>query len=140
MKSDDPIPLSHLGLDLPAPTLGWRAELDRRDITAVVDDIGRECVTPADARLLIAEHREDEARKARQRAEAERQAIEADRAFRAALAPGIPADAVPAGMTAAQLMMASDPIDQGSRRQSVLEHALAHADGAIVYHPIAGES
>jgi hypothetical protein len=42
-------------------------------------------------------------------------------------------------MTAAQLMMAADPMP-GSRRQSVLEHALEHPDGAIVYHPIAGES
>jgi hypothetical protein len=60
-------------------------------------------------------------------------------AFRARLGQGIPADAVPAGVSAAQLMMASDPMGQGSRRESVLHHALARRDGAV-YHPIARES
>jgi hypothetical protein len=42
---------------------------------------------------------------------------------------------VPEGISGGQLMMLSDPM-QGSRRQSVLEHALEHPAGAIVYTPI----
>jgi hypothetical protein len=129
--ADDPIPLSVLSLDLPA--------LDRRHIVTVTDSIGRESVSREDARRLLAERRADEARQARKRAEVERQAIEADQAFRAQLARGIPATSVPAGVTAAELMMLSDPMDQGPRRESVLEHALEHAGGAVVFHPIRGE-
>jgi hypothetical protein len=29
---------------------------------------------------------------------------------------------------------------EGSRRESVVEHALQHRDGAVVYHPVGGES
>jgi hypothetical protein len=134
----EPVPLSTLGLDLAAPAAGWAVELDRRGIPVEPDDLGRPSISRAAARELFAEHREDEARKARHREETERQAIEADRRFRAGLPGGIRSDAVPAGVTAAQLMMLSDPM-QGSRRQSVLEHSLANPAGALIYHPVAGE-
>jgi hypothetical protein len=55
------------------------------------------------------------------------------------LPAGIPANAVPTGMSAAELMMASDPFP-ASRRQSVLEHALEHPSGATVFTPVGGES
>jgi hypothetical protein len=45
---------------------------------------------------------------------------------------------VPEGITAGQLMMYSDPMRDGPRRETVLEHALRHQDGAIVYHSIEG--
>jgi hypothetical protein len=130
------IPISHLELDLPAPTTGWLIELDRRHITVIDDDLGRKAISRSDARQLFGEHLEDEARRNRHREETERRAIEADQRFRSQIAAGIPFDAVPAGMTAAELMMASDPMSEGSRRESVLEHALAHQAGAIVYHPL----
>lgn len=134
------IPISHLELDLPTPPTGWLIELDRRHITVTEDDLGRTSISRGDARQLFADHLEDEARANRLREEVERQAIEADQRFRAQIAAGIPVDAVPVGMTAAELMMASDPMGEGSRRESVLEHALAHQDGAIVYHPIGDAS
>jgi hypothetical protein len=136
----EPIPLAVFELDYPTPPAGWAAELNRRGVAIVLDDIGRPSIPRAAARDLLTEHREEEARKARHREEIERRAIEADRAFRAQLSRGIPADAVPVGMTAAQLMMAADPMDERSQRESVLQHALRYRDGAIVYHSIGGES
>jgi hypothetical protein len=134
------IPISELELDLPAPVTGWGIELDRRGIPITEDDLGRKAIARGDARQLFAEHRQAEAEKAQRRQESERRAVEADQRWRAALPAGIPVDTVPAGMTAAQLMMASDPMDQGARRESVLEHALAHEAGAIVFHPIGDQS
>jgi hypothetical protein len=130
------IPLSVLSLDCPTPSAGWAAELDRRGVGIVLDDVGRLSIPRSVARDLLTEHRENEACKARHREEMERQAVAADERFRAGLPPGIPVDAVPVGMTAAQLLMAADPMSEGPRRQSVLEHALEHPAGAIVYTPI----
>jgi hypothetical protein len=115
--------------------LDW-PDLDRRGAAVVVDGIGRECVTAADARRLVAAYREAEALRAQRRAEAEERAVAADQQWRAQLARGVPADAVPAGLTAAAMMMAADPLGQGSRRQSVLEHALEHAAGAVIFHSL----
>jgi hypothetical protein len=107
----------------------------------VEDDIGRRAISRDAARLLLEELRLEEERKARHAAELERRAVEADQAFRAALPPGIRADQVPAGLSAAMLMCAADPMGQESRRQSVLEHALEHPSGAIIYTPVErGES
>jgi hypothetical protein len=133
--SDTPIPLSELERDLPAPVGGWAAELGRRGLVVVEDDLGRAAVPRDVARALFAEAREAEARAARRREETEQRVVAADEARRAALPPGIPAGAVPTGMTAAELMMASDPFP-ATRRQSVLEHALEHPGGAIVIHPL----
>ena len=58
------IPLSVLSLDLPTPDLGWPAYLSSRDIAVVEDSIGRQAVSASDARVLISEYREHEARKA----------------------------------------------------------------------------
>jgi hypothetical protein len=134
-KTAEPVPLTELERDLPAPAAGWAAELAGRGVAVVLDDLGRPSITRAAARDLFTEHRENEARNARKRAEIEQRVIEADQAFRAALPAGIPAGAVPEGISGGQLMMLSDPM-QGSRRQSVLEHALEHPAGAIVYTPI----
>jgi hypothetical protein len=134
------VPLSELERDLPAPPAGWAAELDRRGVAVVADDLGRAAVDRATARALFSEHHEQQVAAARKREEAERQAIEADQAFRAQLPKGIPVDAIPAGMTAGQLMMAVDRMAEGSKRQTVVEHALQNPDGAIVYHSIGGES
>jgi hypothetical protein len=132
------IPLSVLGLDLPVPVDGWVAELDRRGVAVVEDDLGRLSVPRAVARSLFAEAREQQEAAARKREELERRAVEADQRFRASLPVGIPAGAVPEGISAGELMMMSDPM-LGPRRQSVLEHALEHPAGSIVYHPIRDE-
>jgi hypothetical protein len=131
----EPVPLTELERDLPAPAAGWAAELDRRGVAVVLDDLGRAAVDRATARVLFAEHREQQEAAARRRAEIEQRAIEADQRFRASLPAGVPAGAVPEGISGGQLMMLSDPM-QGSRRQSVLEHALEHPDGALIFHPI----
>jgi hypothetical protein len=140
MTAEPAVPLTELERDLPAPAAGgWAAELDRRGVAVVADDLGRPSVDRATARVLFAEHRESEARTARKRAELERRAVEADQRFRASLPGGVPADQVPEGVSAGLAMMLADPM-QGPRRQSVLEHALEHPAGAIVYTPIGGES
>ena len=41
---DEPVPLSVLELDLPAPTIGWAAGLAEKGIGTVLDDLGRLCV------------------------------------------------------------------------------------------------
>ena len=68
-------------------------------------------------------------------AEIEERLVEADAARRAAIPRGIPVSAVPAGMSAAEMLMASDPFP-AKRRQSVVEHSLANPAGAIVYTPL----
>jgi hypothetical protein len=124
------IPLSVLALDLPVPAAGWPDEL------VVLDDVGRPSVDVSVARSLLAEARERQEVAARKRAEIEQEAVEKDRQFRASLPAGVPAGQVPEGISAGMLMMLSDSERQGSRRETVLEHALQHRDGAIVYHPI----
>jgi hypothetical protein len=100
------------------------------------DWAGRPCITWSTATELLDSLR---AEAARRRAEIERRVIEADQRFRASLPAGIPAGMVPEGISAGMLMMLSDPMP-GSRRQSVLEHALEHPAGAIVYTPLGEEA
>ena len=75
----DLIPLSVIKLDLPEPGEGWGAFLAARDVDVKTDDIGRPSVTRATARMLIAEHASNEAKKALLRQDAERRAVEEDR-------------------------------------------------------------
>ena len=93
------VPLSVLELDLPAPGEGWAAYLADRDISITIDDIGRASVARSDARRLFDEKRESEARAREHAAVVERQAIEADQRLRASLGVGLPAAAIPHGMT-----------------------------------------
>jgi hypothetical protein len=131
------IPLSHLELDLPAPTTGWLIELDRRGVKILTDDLGRLAVSRADARMLLDEQREDEARRREAAERQEQQAIEADRLRRASIWSGLPATAIPEGVSAASAMFAADR-DAQPRRQSPLQHALSN-EGGIVFHPIQGD-
>src|SRR5688572_15876214 len=94
-RDESPIPLSHLALDLPTPPIGWVAYLGNVGVEIVEDGIGRSAVSSADARLLIAEHRRNEARQAELRARQEAEAVEQDRLRRASLPTGIPAGMVP---------------------------------------------
>lgn len=141
----DPVPLSHLSLDVDEPSVGWLIELDRRHIDVLVDDVGREAVSRDDARMLITEHRaRREAAEARRRAvreEQERQAIAADQAFRAALPKGLPWYEIPMGATAGEMWQAAELATQ-PKRESVLQHALSNS-GEVEYHslaPVADES
>jgi hypothetical protein len=133
----EPVPLTELERDLPAPAVGWAAELGRRGVAVVLDDLGRAAVDRATARVLFTEHREQQEAAARHRAEIEQRVIAADEARRAALPKGVPAGMVPEGMTAGLLMMAADPM-QGSRRESVVADALKN-DGRLIYRPIRDE-
>jgi hypothetical protein len=136
---NEPVPLSELERDLPEPADGWAAALAARGAEIIEDDIGRPAVARSVARQLLAEHRSQQEETARRRVEIEQRAIEADQRFRASLPSGIPAGAVPAGMTAAQLLMAADPFPT-KRRQSVLEHSLEHPAGALIYTPVNEEA
>lgn len=133
--------LAELDRDLGTPAVGsWAVELAGRGIEVVRDDLGRLAVDRSSARDIYAEHFEAEARTARKRAELERQAIERDQAFRNSLPAGVSVGSVPEGLTAGMLMMLADPEHQRSRRQSVLEHALEHPAGAVVFTPVREES
>jgi hypothetical protein len=132
IPAGEPIPLSILELDLPAPAIGWAAELAARGVEIVLDDLGRAAVSRRDARRLFEEKREAEQHAAEVRARNEQRAVEADRRRRAQIWGGIRADQVPDGMTATQLMLASDPDRQRGRRRTPLEDALAN-DGMTFY-------
>jgi anti-sigma factor RsiW len=114
----------------------WRAEAERMAETmrgqVTRDWRGHPCLGWVDAERLLLRMRRDQAQR---NEEIEAQLVAADAARRALLPAGIPAAAIPEGMTGGLLMMAADPM-RGSRRQSVLEHALEHPAGAIVYTPI----
>jgi hypothetical protein len=56
------VPLVVLELSLDVPAIGWNVYLADRDIAITLDDLGREAVSRDDARMLIAEKRENEAR------------------------------------------------------------------------------
>jgi hypothetical protein len=77
--AEDPIPLSVLALDLAEPSVGgWVGYLKGRGIEVLTDDVGRASVSRSDARQLLDEKREAEARQREAPAAAERQAIERD--------------------------------------------------------------
>ena len=136
------IPLSHLELDMPAPTSGWLIELDRRGIAVVSVDVGRLAVSRDDARQLLSEHRvqqeADEARRRAVREKQERKAVEADRAFRAALPKGLPWYEMPDGVSPAEAWRAAELAAQ-PKRTSVLEETLSNS-GTMVYHPLPSTS
>jgi hypothetical protein len=133
----DLIPLSHLELDLPAPTTGWLIELDRRGVEIALDDLGRRSISRDAARQLLAEQHENEARRREAAERQERAAVEADRVRRASIWGGIPADHLPVGVSAASAMFAADRAAR-PRRESPLQHALSN-EGGIVFHPIHGD-
>ena len=135
-RDESPVPLSHLQLDLGEPVEGWRPFLADRHIEIVTDDLGRLSVARDDARRLFDEHRTDEVRKAEVRAAAEKRAVEADQRWRASLPSGVPAGALPPGMSYAEAVHQAslDSLTYQPRRTSVVEDLLSN-DG-ITFHPI----
>lgn len=116
--------MSVLSLDLPEPPLGWAAYLNAKGVEVVGDDIGRASISRDAARQLFDEYRADEVRKAEHRARQEREAIEADRQFRAQLPRGLSWVDVPPGVLPVVAMTAADRAAQ-PKRTSVLQEALS---------------
>jgi hypothetical protein len=129
------IPLSYVALDHPEPGGGWDAYLTVRNIPVLTDDLGRASISRADAKQLFIERRENEARAREVAAEAERRAVEQDRVRRAQIWKGVPADAIPVGVSAGDAM-AQAAKDSQPKRKSLLEDAFA---GESVFHPFQGE-
>jgi hypothetical protein len=127
----DVIPVSHLALDLPEPEFGWVAYLTGRGVAVIEDGIGRSAISSADARMLISEHRADEARKAEMRAESEKRAVEADREWRSQLPRGLPWYEVPDGVLPATAMLAADRAAQPRRTPSQNEWLFGEVDDTM---------
>jgi hypothetical protein len=133
------VPLSHLALDLPAPeAVGWGVFLADRGIAIVVDDVGRLSISRDNARQLLSEHRENEARAREMAAEREAQAIELDRQRRASLPAGVPVSAIPAGMTYGQAIASAELDSQTYRpsRRTLMEDVFDGAPDTLTFHPI----
>jgi hypothetical protein len=134
---DDLVPLSILRLDLD-PGEPWPLFLGRRGIAFRPDRIGRDAVTAGDAQRLIAEKREQELKKQRHLKVAEEAAVERDRAFRAALHPGIPWYALPDGVSYGQAAAAAEAAKHPSRTPSPGEWLFGETD-TMVFHSLEGE-
>jgi hypothetical protein len=132
------IPLSHLSLDLPVPATGWLAELERRGIEVLDDDLGRPSVARGAVRMLIAEERQREQLRRDKAAAAEKAAVAADEQFRARLWAGVRADRMPSDARPSDVMLAAAK-DALPRRRSVLEEALAN-DSGMTFHSLAPTS
>ena len=126
-----------LELDLPAPGEGWAAYLADRGISITIDDIGRAAVARSDARQLFDEKREREAQAREHAAVVERQAIEADQRFRASLGVGLPAAAIPHGMTYGEVVASAELDSQQYRpRATLVEDLLGNSDD-LTFHSLA---
>jgi hypothetical protein len=134
MHDASPVPLSLLELDLDVPPNGWAAFLAGRNIEITLDDLGRMAVSRDDARQLLIEQREAEARRREKAAEMERQAVEADQQRRAQIYAGIPAAAIPADVHPARAMLEASRDARRPRRVSPLQEALS-GEG-MTFHPI----
>src|SRR5687767_10315494 len=131
VPAEPPVPLSHLELDLPAPVEGWAVFLAGRGVEVTLDDIGRMSVSRGDARQLLIEQREAEARQAELRARQEQRAVEQDQAFRARLGRGIPASVIPAGSTYVAAVQSAELDAVGYRpRPSLVEDLLDNSSGS----------
>jgi hypothetical protein len=120
-----PVPLSVLELDLgEAPAEGWAAHFINRGVAVELDDIGRPAISRGDARLLIIERREAEERKARQRKLAEAKAVADDQLRRSQIWGGVPAEALPVGVSASSVMLQAAR-DAQPKRMTPLEEALS---------------
>ena len=134
---ESPVPLSVLSLDLEQPPIGWTAYLNNLGVAIVEDDLGRPSIHRHDARRLIAEHRDNEVRKAEVRAAAEKRAVEADQAFRASVGRGVPTSVIPADSTYAQAAMVSqlNELDYRPQRTSLMEEVFSNSKEMTI-HPL----
>jgi hypothetical protein len=137
IPAGEPIPLSILELDLPAPTIGWAAGLAQRGISVVTDDLGRLCVARADARRLFDEQREHEARAREALARREAAAVAAYEQQRASIWKGVPADRLPVGVSASDAIVAAAK-DAQPKRVTPFQEALAGE--SLTYHTWGNEN
>jgi hypothetical protein len=128
----EPVPLSVLELDHPAPAGGWASYLHERNIPVGEDDLGRPAIARVDARQLLAEQRKAEARKREALARQEREAVEADRVRFAQIWKGVAADALPVGISAGDAMLAAAR-DSRPKRQSLVEEQFSNSPD-MTYH------
>jgi hypothetical protein len=118
------VPLSHLGLDLDEPMIGWPEFFAARNIEVVEDDLGRPSVPRRVLAELLAEREVEEARLAAQRAE---QAA----ALRTPVPAGVPAQegylALESMMMAPGYVSAREELGNGrvSVTQELLDERLA---------------
>jgi hypothetical protein len=129
------IPLVELQLSLDTPGDGWAAHLADRNIAIVLDDLGRPSIARADARQLFAERAQHEARRREFIARADEAAIEFDRARRAELFAGIPADLMPPGVAPAAVMLQTAK-DAQPKRRTLLQEALTNSQ-TLTFHSLA---
>jgi hypothetical protein len=114
----------------------WDVYLAGHGVPVMADDISRPAVARSAARMLIAEQHEREARRRAKAAKVERAAVEQDRQWRRQLHGGIPASAIPHGMTYGQAVASAELDGQAYRpRASVVEDLLSN-DGSLTFHPI----
>ena len=104
------IPISHLALELPGRD--FVTELRNRGVEITVDDVGRPSISRAVVRQLIQEQRETESR-AKEMNEQRFAQLEGERLAR--LPKGLPWYEVPAGMSAAEAMVAAGGDDRRPR-------------------------
>jgi hypothetical protein len=143
VPADNLIPVSVLALDLDAtPAGGWTAYLTGRGIPVVLDRIGRSAISSADARQLLDEKRDDEARKREAAKRQEQQAVEADRQWRAQLHPGLPAGMFGDGVDPILAQIQAEK-DADPRRRSMQEELWDRQFGrsgdegmTVTYHPL----
>jgi hypothetical protein len=124
VPAGEPIPLSHLALDLAEPANGWAAYLADHGISIAFDDLGRRAIGREDAKKLLDAQRQDEIRRQDLAARNEAAAIEADRQFRASLPRGQAWYDMPPGVRPAEAML-QQAHDAQPRRRSLLEDAFA---------------
>jgi hypothetical protein len=137
MDMCDLVPLSVLALDFGGvPPEGWPDFLGRKGIAFVGDDIGRDCVSRRDAQILLAEKRQNELRAVKHRQMQEQQAVQDDERRRALIWKGLPADRLPVGASAGEVMAAAARDGARPRRTTVLEDALSGA--GTTFHPLPG--
>jgi hypothetical protein len=136
--ADDLVPVSHLGLDLDVPVIGWAAYLKGRGIPIVLDSIGRSAISCADAKQLFDEQRAHECRQREAAVRTEQAAIAADKAWRSQLPVGLPWYDVPAGLLPVVAMTATAR-EEAPRKRSMVEDLLDRSGDTMVFHPITDE-
>jgi hypothetical protein len=136
-RDESPVPLSHLALDLPEVNLGY---IHNHGIEVVDDDLGRPSISKADARMLISEKRENEARAREAMERREQQLIQQDQLRRASLFTGIPAGMVPDGLRPAEAMLlageSSAPRAKSVREQLLERELSRRTEAELIYQPI----
>ena len=139
VPAGEPIPLSVLALGLDQqPANGWTVWLAEQGISITFDDLGRRCISRADAKRLLDEKRQAEIRRQDQLARLEQEAVEKDRAWRASLPRGAAWYDVPAGVHPATAMLQAAKDAQPRRTPSQVEWMFGEAD-TMVYHELPAE-